>query len=390
MGSSAGSMTICMGGRPLPVLLLVGTAPGFAADMRIDAFPFRTVECGLCCRHWRSDGYARLIWGRAFARNEGVPLPKAGLREQMGFKMIRVGLVLMVLFGVLGGAARAETDAERMKKAADAGDQWAQVTLGEWSQHDFYRFVDGSSVPKDYLASEKWLLMAAAQDNPVALFMLGRLYASGTYDLSDEEPVIKRDELKAVEYYSKFIEIAEEREPQAEVAEKKGLAVMLPKAMSALGDMFFQVCDETPGTRNYEFSATCGREQKGQLIFQNYGQALDWYRRAAKRNDAWAHYRLGRMYELGRAVPQDYGQSLTHYRHAADGGIKDARIALGNLHQKMGDNVSAYMWFNLAVLGDDENEEFVKFRDKALAKLTPQEVEVSQQKAREWYEAHKQ
>ena len=58
------------------------------------------------------------------------------------------------------------------------------------------------------------------------------------------------------------------------------------------------------------------------------------------------------MFSNGRGVPQDYAEAARWYRLAADRGDAPAQYNLGLSYAKgeVGetDNVSAYVWFNLA------------------------------------------
>ena len=46
--------------------------------------------------------------------------------------------------------------------------------------------------------------------------------------------------------------------------------------------------------------------KKGEGVKQDYGRAVEWYRRAAEQGYADAQYNLSVMYGTGRGVVQDY------------------------------------------------------------------------------------
>ena len=52
------------------------------------------------------------------------------------------------------------------------------------------------------------------------------------------------------------------------------------------------------------------------------------YRIAAESGDAYAHLRLGYLYETGDGVVQDYTQARLHYQAAVDAGLNEARLRL--------------------------------------------------------------
>ncbi|MEO6873297.1 MAG: TonB family protein [Opitutaceae bacterium] len=56
------------------------------------------------------------------------------------------------------------------------------------------------------------------------------------------------------------------------------------------------------------------------------------YRIAADSGDAFAHLRLGYLYETGDGVPQDYVQARTQYQAAVNAGLNEARLRLAICH----------------------------------------------------------
>jgi hypothetical protein len=71
----------------------------------------------------------------------------------------------------------------------------------------------------------------------------------------------------------------------------------------------------------------------GQGVLQDYGQAIQWYRKAADQGDAVAQATLGSLYEHGQGVPQDYAQAAQWFRKAADQGVASAQNNLGFLYE---------------------------------------------------------
>jgi TPR repeat protein len=62
---------------------------------------------------------------------------------------------------------------------------------------------------------------------------------------------------------------------------------------------------------------------------QNYAQALPLLLESAKRGNSRAQALLGNMYGDGRGVPQDFGQAMEWYRKAAEQGHRFAQYSLG-------------------------------------------------------------
>ena len=64
----------------------------------------------------------------------------------------------------------------------------------------------------------------------------------------------------------------------------------------------------------------------------NYATALSELRPLAEQGDADAQYNLGLMYDKGYGVPQDYGQARQWYEKAAAQGKTNAQYNLGVLY----------------------------------------------------------
>ncbi len=89
-------------------------------------------------------------------------------------------------------------------------------------------------------------------------------------------------------------------------------------------------------------------------VLQNDGEAGRWFRLAADQGYAPAQYNLGSMYANGQGVPQDY--------------------------------VEAHMWFNLAAAwsSGEDRVVYVRNRDLAAERMTPEQIAEAQRRAREW------
>ena len=64
---------------------------------------------------------------------------------------------------------------------------------------------------------------------------------------------------------------------------------------------------------------------KGKGVFEDYKQAVHWYRKAAEQGDAEAQYSLGLMYAIGRGVPQDYKHAYMWFTLARYNGYDTKR-----------------------------------------------------------------
>ena len=63
--------------------------------------------------------------------------------------------------------------------------------------------------------------------------------------------------------------------------------------------------------------ALAGLFDQGKGVPQEYGEAVAWYRKAAKQGHASAQFNLGVMFDGGQGVPQEYGEAVAWYRKAA-------------------------------------------------------------------------
>lgn len=71
-------------------------------------------------------------------------------------------------------------------------------------------------------------------------------------------------------------------------------------------------------------------ERGGSGVERNVEQALFWYRRAVYEcDDPIGHLGLGRAYYTGAGLQQDFGEALNHFRKAHSLGLPEAAICLG-------------------------------------------------------------
>ena len=68
---------------------------------------------------------------------------------------------------------------------------------------------------------------------------------------------------------------------------------------------------------------------------QNYGEAAEWYRKAAEQGHVRAQHYLGILYEEGKGVEQDYTKALQWYTKSAEQGDEDAELKLIRLEDSL-------------------------------------------------------
>ena len=91
---------------------------------------------------------------------------------------------------------------------------------------------------------------------------------------------------------------------------------------------------------------------------QDYGQAAEWYHKAAEQNHSLAQFNLGVMYAQGQGVARDAAQSAMWFGKAAQLGDAGAQYRLGDHCQRasfeqapaeaLESRIEAYKWYRLA------------------------------------------
>ena len=123
----------------------------------------------------------------------------------------------------------------------------------------------------------------------------------------------------------------------------------------------------------------------GQGVVQDYAEAVRWYKLAAAQGYASAQYNLGFMYANGQGVVQDYAEAVRWFKLAAAQGEAKAQTNLGVMYAQgqgvLQNNVQAHMWFNIAAVKDAENA--VKNREFVANKMTAEQIGQAQRLAKE-------
>jgi len=98
---------------------------------------------------------------------------------------------------------------------------------------------------------------------------------------------------------------------------------------------------------------------KGLGVVKDEVEAVNWFRKAAKQNYALSQVNLGGCYAIGRGVAQDYMEAVKWYRKAADQNLAEAQTRLGACYAKgLGvakDEVEAVNWLRKAAEAGEVN-----------------------------------
>jgi len=203
------------------------------------------------------------------------------------------------------------------------------------------------------------LRYAAEQGHPAAQWKLGRMYADGDG--------VKRDDIKAFEYFSRVANSHAEDYPGTAQAR------FVASAFVALGSYYLQ------GIPNSS-------------VRRDAGRARDMYSYAASYfGDSEAQYRLGKMYLDGIGAPRDPRQAARWLILSSQKGQYEAQALLGNMLFRGDDGISrqgarGLMWLTLARDGAaaPQDKWVVDLYEDAFAEATPEERAQALQSLEQW------
>ena len=136
-------------------------------------------------------------------------------------------------------------------------------------------------------------------------------------------------------------------------------------------------------------SACCTTKAQG--VPQDYGQAKEWFEKAAKQGHAGAQVNLGTLYLHGDGAPQSAQMALFWFSRAAEQGDALAFAKLGLMYAQgrgvLQDFIQAHMWYNLAAANGEKKQP--KARDALAKQMTPGQIAEAQKRAREWKPTNK-
>lgn len=208
------------------------------------------------------------------------------------------------------GAAHDDAQAfQWFLKAADQEHVGAQIAAA-------IHLLAGKGVPRDQKAAAGWLERAAAKQDPVANYLLGRL----------REGEGRADRDKALEAY-RIAAVAGHREARL------ALAVML-SGSSVENDRKQAVEWFVKAHEDGHWAAAnhLGEAYRdGLVVVPRLEKAKDYFQYAADRGDAKAMYNLAKMQNDGLGGPKDTSQALQWYARAAELGHEEAATVMETL-----------------------------------------------------------
>ena len=118
----------------------------------------------------------------------------------------------------------------------------------------------------------------------------------------------------------------------------------------------------------------------------DYGQARQWFEKAAALGNAKAQSSLGVLYDDGYGVSQDHRQARHWFEKAAAQGVAYAQYRLGMLYDFGNsvpqDFVQALKWYNLAAANGEKKA--ATLRDALAKHMTPAQIDEAHRLARDW------
>ncbi|MFG1462918.1 tetratricopeptide repeat protein [Xanthobacter sp. DSM 24535] len=203
------------------------------------------------------------------------------------------------------------------------------------------------------------LRYAAEQGHPAAQWKLGRMYADGDG--------VKRDDIKAFEYFSRVANSHAEDYPGTAQAR------FVASAFVALGSYYLQGIPNSAVRRD----PTRARDM--------YSYAASYF------GDSEAQFRLGKMYLDGVGAPRDPRQAARWLILSSQKGQYEAQALLGNMLFRGDDGINrqgarGLMWLTLARDGaaGPQDKWVVELYEDAFSEATPEERAQALQYLEQW------
>ena len=248
--------------------------------------------------------------------------------------------------------------------AAHSGIAQAQYVMGE-------RSATGDGIQQDQGQACKWYQLAAEQEHADAQCALAMCYSAGL-----------GVELDTAMAFYWFERAAEKGNARAQWNLGQLLAVGIPSVPQDSKQAML-LCKRAANAGFVPAQATLG------TLFaraKKYDRAVDWWTKAANRNDQEAQYNLANAYLKGLGVKKDAAVALEWLLAAAMGGLAAAQARAG-LAYATGDGavldpIESAKWFILAAERGDSSALANKKRSKEI--LSPAQWTEAERRASKW------
>lgn len=206
--------------------------------------------------------------------------------------------------------------AAMLEQAADRGDLMAQTTLGT----TLYFFGAGN-IARDEAKMAKYLRLAAAQNQPIAMGELGRLQLTGTGGVA-------RDEAAGVALIRRAAAMNDANAQfllgVGSISGQFGIAIDKPEGVRLLR--------AAAAARNMEaMSMMASMLIAGDMVPENMAASIAMAREAADKGDNPSRVLMARALYTGQTVPVDKAASARYARLASDEGFAEGQLVYGQL-----------------------------------------------------------
>jgi len=230
---------------------------------------------------------------------------------------------------------------------AEKGDKDAQLKLA-------YMHEQGLGGQTDAQNAFKWYSLSADQGQPMAQYLLGRLYQFGYLDVMPNYALAKQWYSRAQSTYSPaavalgFVyDTVDDHYQQAQASYQVAADLHDPIGQYNLGLIYEegkgQAVDNDKAQALYEQAADQGMPQAmvrlAGIYFNDTGskgdpmKALEWYQKAADKGDRDAYYRLGLLSEAGVTTKINFEEALKYYEKSATLGNQKGMLAAARMYQ---------------------------------------------------------
>lgn len=210
-------------------------------------------------------------------------------------------IFVTLLLGMLSISVYAQSEFDKVYKAAKGGDAKAQFRLGEIYQ-------SGIGVNKNAVEAFKWYLKAAEQGNCVAQNNLGNMYFNGEG--------IRKNEAEAVKWYMKAVEqgytIAEYN-----LGESYLYGQGVPKNEAEAFKLFFKAASKGHSSSQYYLGCMY---LMGQGVSKDEQEGVNWLIKSAEQGNHYAQCELGYNYSNGVGVSKNEKEAFNWFLKSAEQG----------------------------------------------------------------------
>lgn len=245
-------------------------------------------------------------------------------------------------------------DEKDMKQAREIYHEFAKKGSAEGQLKLGYMSEQGLGGKLDKAGAQSWYHLSAQQGQPVAQYLLARLYQLGWPDNKPNYETAKQWYAKAQAAYLPaavalgFIQDAIEDDYGNALRSYQGAASKGdPVGLFNLGLIYEEgkgcPVNVEKAKQMYLAAAQKGHPQAmrqlGGLYFNGLlgkrddEKGLMWYKKAAKYGDRDALYQLGLFFETGVATPVNNAEAVNYYQMAADKGHVKAKLALARMYR---------------------------------------------------------